>query len=61
MRIRIEDMSPVLKAWVEEALARQRVRTAQDGPQALGDAMMRTCAHRHTHGDISSPNPNPFP
>ena len=54
-------MSPVLKAWVEEALARQRVRTAQDGPQALGGAMMRTCAHRHTHGDISSPNPNPFP
>lgn len=41
MRMKLEDMSPALKARVEEALARQRVRTAQDGPQASGAAM--TC------------------
>jgi hypothetical protein len=34
--MRLEDMSPALKARVEEALARQRVRAALDGPQALG-------------------------
>jgi len=41
MRMKLEDMSPALKARVEEALARQRVGTAQDGPQASGAAM--TC------------------
>ena len=42
--MRLEDMSPALKARVEEALARQRVRIAQDGPQASGGAMTRTGA-----------------
>ena len=37
--MRLEDMSPALKARVEAALARQRVRDAQDGPQASGAAM----------------------
>ena len=37
--MRLEDMSPALKARVEEALARQSVRAAQDGPQASGAAM----------------------
>jgi len=37
--MKLEDMSPALKARVEEALARQRVRAALDGPQALGAAM----------------------
>ena len=39
--MRLEDMSPALKARVEEALARQRVRAAQDGPQASVDAVTR--------------------
>jgi len=41
MRMKLEDMSPALKVRVEEALARQRVRAAQDAPQASGGAM--TC------------------
>ena len=44
MRMKLEDMSPALKARVEEALARQRVRDAQDGPQALGaERVTREC------------------
>jgi len=39
--MKLEDMSPALKARVEEALARQRVRTSQDGPQASGGVMTR--------------------
>ena len=45
MRLRIEDMSPALKARVEEALARQRGGTAQDGPQAPG--VERVTRERH--------------
>ena len=41
MRIRLEDMSPALKARVEEALARQRVGTAQIAPQVSVDAVTR--------------------
>jgi len=41
MRLKLEDMSPALKARVEEELSRQRVRDALDGRQASGVAM--TC------------------
>ena len=36
--MKLEDMSPALKARVEEALARQRGGTSQGGPQAAGIA-----------------------
>ena len=39
--MKLEDMSPALKARVEAALARQRVKDALDGPQASGAA--KTC------------------
>ena len=42
--MKLEDMSPALKARVEEALARQSVRAAQDGPQAKGaERVTREC------------------
>lgn len=58
--MKLEDMSPALKARVEEALARQRVRTAQDGTQASVDAKTRPaiveCAMREGRACTCGPN-----